>query len=166
MKLFEDPPYEPDDWINPRGRVAMDYQRVLKQATWLDLLCSLWMAYHDGDTMAAKYDPPYELPTAIPNAKRINQAIKETGAWARPPRESANMKIRRLKNGNLSVKRRNLDTSDPLSNPAADRRTADKWHWPHVFQMWLDGGLDRQINGLVGNLPSPNQEVIRQELLK
>lgn len=157
--------YEPDDWINPNGRVAKDYERVGRQAAWLTHLCSLWLSYHQGDHAEAQYTTPYLLPKQIPHAERINKAIKECGLWDAPPRESQSaVKVRRLKDGSLSVRRRNVDVSDPMSNAAA--YTVPRLPWPLVYRQWETGSLDRQVEWLVGFIPQVNGDKVRQEMLK
>ncbi len=153
-----------DDWVNPRGRVAKDYERVGKRTAHLILLCGLWLQYCHGDIDLARSTEPHELPASFPDSKAIKQAIKGSGAWEGNP-ESGNLKFRQLKSGRMSIKRRNLDVTDPMSIPAADFAPRYKWHWPDVFDAWLSGSLERSLDDLCGFVPVANREAIQQEML-
>ena len=141
MKLeleYQPTTYHVNDWVNPRGNLARDYQRVGKNAVWLIHLCSLWLSHKHGDEHEATYDPPHELPKVYPDAKRINLAIKQCGLWGQSTRKAE------------------------AGQPAPVVCTP----WSEVFSMWLGGSLERQLDGLLGFVPSENGEAIRQEMLK
>jgi len=141
MKLeleYQPTTYHVNDWVNPKGNLARDYQRVGKNAVWLIHLCSLWLSHKHGDEHEATYDPPHELPKVYPDAKRINLAIKQCGLWGQSTRKTE------------------------AGQPAPVVCTP----WSEVFSMWLGGSLERQLDGLLGFVPSENGEAIRQEMLK
>ena len=169
MKLeleYQPTTYHVNDWVNPRGNLARDYQRVGKNAVWLIHLCSLWLSHKHGDEHEATYDPPHELPKVYPDAKRINLAIKQCGLWERYEENAHRVKVKRAANGSLSVTRGGKKASDPISIAAAHRLQIDVIGWHNVFSMWLGGSLERQLDGLLGFVPSENGEAIRQEMLK
>lgn len=155
----------PDDWVNPRGSVAKTYERVGKQAVWLGNLVAAWLDFHGGDLEACKNDPPYKLPKSLPQAERVNKAIKESGIYDRPPRPSdPTMRIQRLKSGELTVKRGNLRADDPMSIPAAQGAIL-KVPWSQVVDYWDSYGLDRDLEALLGFTPTPNREAVEKEML-
>lgn len=137
MKM-PDPTYTVDAWVNPRGNVARDYVRVAKNASWLSHLCSLWLSYYGGDDERAKYEVPYRLPGSFPDAKRINEAIKNCGLWGPTSRKSE------------------AGTPEP----------ATVTPWPWVYEQWKSGSLDRQINDLLYWMPEQNRKAVRKEMLK
>lgn len=50
------------------------------------------------------------------------------------------------------------DTKDK-AGPAAAR-----WHWPTVFDYWLSGGLERDVDALLKTMPKENRDRVRREL--
>jgi len=138
MKL-PDPVYTVEDWINPKGNLARDYVRVGKHAQWLTHLCSLWLSYHNEDNEHAKYTIPHELPKDIhPDAKRINEAIKNCGMWGPSTRKT--------------------ETDQPEPGKVTP--------WWQVFEQWESGSLDRQIAAIIEAVPAVNGEAIVNEIAK
>lgn len=173
MNLIDGYPYDFADLINPKGQVAKTYERCGKMAVWLETLCIHWVAFHDGDADAARQDPPYELPKSFPEAERVNKAIKEVGLyelgrkssgitypWDRLPK----LRISRLKDGSLSVKRGNLDARSIESIPGAPRRPVVET-WAELFDYWQSGALRRNLEEMLAFMPGVNAEAVQQEML-
>lgn len=150
--------YYPDDWINHKGNVARDYTRICLRASWLALLCSLWLVEMGGNEHEAAHITPYRQHGGTDRGKRINEAMDESGLWEQKHNPQPYVRYRELKNGRIK-----RHANDPVAHGPAPIETTE---WSTIFNYWLHGGLERDARDLARNLPEENKQRIREELLK
>jgi hypothetical protein len=161
-----DKPLGPDDILNPRGATARDYAATAKQAAYLSIVCAHWLNYKPDVWAAMNDEPTTDMPTSFPDAKRFNKARKLCGAW-----DTSNYGPKRntlkFKDGGLlgwTYTRNNKRPDNPDSIKVADPKPAAKWDWFQVFNYWLEGGLERNIEEMLALTTKDQAAKVRQEL--
>jgi len=125
--------------LNPRGNLAKELETTARKASWLSLVCSYWLAYHQDDYDAARHDEPtYNLPPGMDEGGRFRKARKECGGWERMA---------------------------PTKAEGARPAWSSRWCWSEVFDYWYSGGLDRGVEYLKSALPEDNVKAIEKEML-
>jgi hypothetical protein len=150
--------YYPDDWINHKGNIAREYTRICIRASWLALLCNLWLVEMGGNEHEAANITPYRQHGSTHRAKRINEAIDKSGLYEFKRNPQPYARFRKLKSG--AIKR---TANDPVANGPAPIEVTP---WRDMFNYWLHGGLERDAKDLANNLPEENKQRIREELVK
>ena len=130
----------PDDILNPKGNTARDLANTALRAGYLSIVCSHWLSYQ-GETWRAEQTEPYTVPKNYPDAARYNKALGKCRAWDR---------------GWYGEKRAKHSIAKP--------NAATKWDWPTVFNYWLTGALDRNIEDLLALTTRDNRDRVRREL--
>ncbi len=130
----------PDDILNPKGVTARELANTALRAGYLSIVCAHWLSYQPATWMAEQTEP-YQVPKRWPDAARYNKARVKCRAWDR---------------GWYGEKRG--------KRGVAKRNAAALWDWPTVFNYWLTGGMDRNIEDLLALTTRDNRDRVRREL--